>query len=665
MGRVLPDVEDAYFARHGQQRRLVVPFLDLFDVTFGRDEQPHNSSLPYFFLRPSHPAASELYGFDRHVLLAYSPYEDFERGRVKHIVDIFSLPHAKDRLETHCFLLISRDEEIVDKIATYNSQSPQGPFGVAFTETEIGANLGNPWYIRSRLSQVLYARDPFDVQLPLKAESQFFGRGVFVQELRDRFLRGENTGLFGLRRTGKTSVLLKLGRDIEAARQGAFVYIDAEDPSVYTQRWWGALVRIGNLVRQRFALGDTPADPDTLGPNSSMWLRSTLQEAFARHPDVPRLLVAIDEIENLLPGTSAAAHWQEDFLPMWRAIRSIQVDNRRLGLVVSGVNGRVFEQSQVGRYDNPLLGFMAERYLPPFAEAEVRQMVRKLGRYIGLHFSEEAYRYLSRNYGGFPLLIRMACSWHHQKAVQQGLQRPFEISVSDMEGVRADRDASVGSLAEHILNVLRRWYEFEYEALVLLAQGHTTDFSDIEQSARGEVGHLRKYGLVVDGDEGPTITVRAIREYLAGSGGAQRSEEKASWIEEAADIGRMRNRLEPRLRAFVKQNLLARYGARWVDHLTPHMKTKPHMGQTQEEILGSLYLSDIVKVMTTEWECFKGLESLPPSARLSKKQLGVLIDYINAHRADAHARVPAKNELATIAVVCDAVENALDHLGVL
>jgi predicted AAA+ superfamily ATPase len=72
----------------------------------------------------------------------------------------------------------------------------------------------------------------FDYQLPLDSDLFFFGRDQIVADHLDAIRRSQNRGLFGLRKTGKTSILYKLKRQMEREGLGAFLYYDCKMPSI-------------------------------------------------------------------------------------------------------------------------------------------------------------------------------------------------------------------------------------------------------------------------------------------------------------------------------------------------------------------------------------------------------------------------------------------------
>src|SRR5207248_8668487 len=120
-------------------------------------------------------------------------------------------------------------------------------------------------------------------------------------------------------------------------------------------------------------------------------------------------------------------HWNDDFVPFWKHLRAIQTVDRPISFLIAGVNALATELASIGTQDNPLFSLVGSRYIPPFDRTETREMVRTLGGYMGMHFADDAYDYLTTNYGGHPLLIRLACSWEHRRLAALGVPRPTDI----------------------------------------------------------------------------------------------------------------------------------------------------------------------------------------------------------------------------------------------
>src|SRR5207237_4122773 len=142
-----------------------------------------------------------------------------------------------------------------------------------------------------------------------------------------------------------------------------------------------------------------------------------------------------DEIENVTLGVSSASHWEQDFLPFWQTLRSLhQVTRGGFCFTVSGVNPRALEVERIGKTDNPLFATVNSYYLEPFSQPELREMVRRLARFMGLRVDESLFSLLGEEYGGHPFLTRQACS----KLAARLTSRPATLTIEDF---RTQRDA--------------------------------------------------------------------------------------------------------------------------------------------------------------------------------------------------------------------------------
>lgn len=123
----------------------------------------------------------------------------------------------------------------------------------------------------------------------------------------------------------------------------------------------------------------------------------------------------------------------------------------------------------------------------------------------------------------------------------------------------------------------------------------------------------------------------------------------------------LRNRLEPKLRRYIKRVLKAHLGPdKWI---SPLLKTVPSSerekldGVDKDVILQDrLYLMNLLQVVEQNWDYFKGLEATIPTCRVTKANFGTLISFVNAHREDAHAKQVSEADLATLKIVVSAID---------
>ena len=204
----------------------------------------------------------------------------------------------------------------------------------------------------------------------------------------------------------------------------------------------------------------------------------------------------MDEIEHVVPGLSPESHWVQDYVHLWKALRAIQTQCSRLSLIVAGVNASAVESSTMGGFDNPLFQFVKVRYVTPLDRAEIRDMVRTLGRYMGLQFEEAAFDYLLERYGGHALLTRQACSFARDAI--GNVRLPYRFVPSELMLGQDARERRMFALAENILDVLSKWYPDEWDMLCTLASGDTAFFLEASSREPRWIEHLVQYGLVAE-----------------------------------------------------------------------------------------------------------------------------------------------------------------------
>jgi hypothetical protein len=293
----------------------------------------------------------------------------------------------------------------------------------------------------------------------------------------------------------------------------------------------------------------------------------------------------------------------------------------------------------------------------------------------------EGCEYVRLRYGGHPLLMRLACSWEHQRLASAGAKRPVTLTVDALRQTESDRDHDLIQYVKHVVEVLRRWFPQELDLLRTLAAGEVAVFREYAADLPESVQHLRAYNLL--DASGERISIGVVQSYLrsldagrsraGGSGEISVKERQPAvgteeWLRLLSDLNSLRNRLEPKLRRFVRLILVSQLGPeRWID---PVMKSIPSsrreqlQGVDRDEILNNrLFLLDLLQIMASEWERFKHLEAREPQKRLTRASLTVLLEFVNAQRQDAHAKPTDSDDVTATALACQALENAIaDYL---
>lgn len=646
---------------------MLATFKNDFDITWARGMTLYGAQVHAILLRPeNHMKAA--FGIESELLMLHHQYASVQ-PRVLHIAEkILSESPCQGRAEPMAFLVLTSAFNAKAEVRRLLADSANARVIVPFEESEC-KSVTDEYFVRNRLSEFFYSRDLFDMSRPLASDLYFFGRHAFVLSLRDLLKSGENLGLFGLRRTGKTSVLFRLQRLLGEGGAGKLVYLDLEDSALYQLRWWQLLERIASSLPGTRKVGSYTEE------NAGEQFRMALERVGKTN----KVVVALDEVEHITPGDRLRMrpHWDEDFVEFWKTIRAIQNANRQVSFVVCGTNAAPVETASFGGRDNPLFGMVAKRYMPPFNRDEVRQMTRTLGRFMGLNFEEEAFDYLLVRYGGHPFITRQACSRLFEEFKEK--RKPVSITAKSLQASELERDLHIFSHAENVLSLLLRWYPLEYEMLEYLACGDLSSFLSVERTVPDLSAHLRGYGLVAGSP--PVLTMQFLSSYLGSKKSLrdfskEKSKETTNYnppidiegdavLQRLAELGFHRNRVESKLRKFIKRVFIASKGpARWIDPVlaaVPSERREKLAGFDRDAILGEhLYLLDLLNIVVKNWSVFAHLEHQAGQSRVGKPQFEVIIDFLNRHREDAHAKAVDDSTVAAVALAARTLESALD-----
>ena len=507
-----PEAQASHFDSHIDEGVVARLLDEAFDITHASELE----DLSYWMAQPT-AIASERFGFQKEVAVIYSRHERTDARSLRLFKKLLTDRRLdlSDRVEPSVFLVIHNGDpdELGGLLQTFSDQVV-----VPFTATDIRANKGTN-FIRRRLADTLGRLDPFGLSSPITADRDFFGRREFVQTLYSRTrAQRQNSGVFGLRKTGKTSVLFALRRRLEA--EGIIAtYIDCQSPGAHSGRWWQLL----EYLIERIERSVQVLNP-SMKRSATVHLEYTQANAAQRFAadvgallgdgDTDQVVLLLDEIEYVTPEISGrlSQHWDEDFLPFWQTIRAVHQElEGRLVFVVAGVNPACIERPHFEKIQNPIFELADSRYLEPFGEAGVRDMVRTIGRYGGLQFDEAVFGDLTRIFGGHPYLTRLACSevWKRVESTSEALTKTDNRDFDDArEKVRL-------RLAEPIRDILLSlvwWYPDQYDLLRILADGDESFVHTYFSDSPEEMAQYARYGLL--DAESEKFSIELIREFL-------------------------------------------------------------------------------------------------------------------------------------------------------
>ncbi len=265
--------------------------------------------------------------------------------------------------------------------------------------------------LKDVLKRELATFDAYEERDPVRGR-QLIGRDQEVADLRTRVARGDAVGLFGLRKMGKTSVARAVtdvfdpasamtgdGRAEQGACPNVAIVLDA---GVLIERTVHGLAEelLRTLVRRMRAANESWERPR--GEGMSAW-KSAVEYLL---DDGRHVCVVIDEYDLLFEGESGGGVIP-NLNQFFRLMRGwSQMHQGRASLVLVGRDATFLSSPEVDGVTNALLMWCTPMWLGPLGKHKATELLRKLGRRVGLDVGEETGRLAFEWTGGHPLLQR-------------------------------------------------------------------------------------------------------------------------------------------------------------------------------------------------------------------------------------------------------------------
>ena len=512
-----------------------------------------SSSYKVILIKPS-DLVKNAFNINREIVVAFSSYDTFEPRSIDAIdyLDIQEL-----RLEEICSIIISKDNDVEAKLSLILKNNEEARIIVPFSYAEILTNKDSPDYLINKIRKKFYGRDLFGIQDPLEKDLYFFGRKDLVLNLLNRHLNGENSGVFGLRKTGKTSILYSIGRLLDR-KKSVSIYIDCQ--TLHLKSWMIALYSIVQQLQEKTGVKKTELKTLSNELTSDFTADYFLEDikTIYRKNDKKSVLLIFDEIENITFDTSISENWKcgIDFVKFWQVIRSTYHKHRSENIftyLITGTNPRCVEVPTINKIDNPIFSQFTPIYIPAFDFPQTKEMLDKLGGYMGLIFDDNVCSRLVTDFGGHPLLIRQMCSYIHKTVTNN---RPFTTTKTYYDLKKGDfyiDEQGFTKYVQMVLEVLDNWYKDELQMLTWLSIGDYETFKEYANELPEYVTHLKQYGIIEKSGDDYGFKIEALKTYLSSRNKYKKltmtNDEK--WNE----IGSRRRNIELKLRRFVKPTL--------------------------------------------------------------------------------------------------------------
>lgn len=644
------------FSFQEEERQIIKTLAKTFYVTNGGEEirLGATSKYRYCLIKPT-DLFGEKFNLRREMVVIFSDYRKFEPRTFDAIAEVFNRNKQEFRIDKVCSVIISRDNNVCEEVSQILKSDVEMQVVVPFSYAELYAG-NKTTLITKRFQEFFYERDLFAFESPLKKDIYFFGRREYVHELISRHNSAENSGVFGLRRSGKTSVLQAVERatkytDIDC------VFIDCQN--LYHFNWYKALYSVILSIKTKQShTVDIGNDKDYTEENANAQFILDLDVILqTSNRDI---LLLFDEIEQITPGLGMKENWKEgdDFVKFWHTIRScFHKWGHRFTFILAGTNPSAIEQISINKHDNPLFNQLKfDTYLPPFDFESTKEMVNKLGTYMGISFDDMVCARLTQDFGGHPYLIRHFCSAINSYIHENGFEKPILVTNAIYDKVMPIfSEKSADNYCRFILGVLIDYYPEENKFLEKLALGNIKEYSR-EAYDPQMIAHLLGYGIIENNHGVLGFKIEVLKNYLSRKYAYHR--QNMSNKEKWAEISERRNQVEPQIRIIVKNQLKARYGngakQKVLESMRSDVRTK-YATLSYNDLFDpkkcEIYFLQLGNLIERNWEeCFKNIFTK------NKPTIKSYFTIINNLRLECHAAPVTDSEMESFRGVMSMLE---------
>lgn len=474
------------------------------------------------------PEYLETYGLQDRILVRcfYSPVN---LSHLNAIQDVLRNPppRLKGLNQDIAFLVLEDVLPLKDALYRLMGENREAIVPIDSLSLEVSHSEEAPKILRHILDQWLSRRDLYRYNYPVSGR-RFFGRELDLQRLIRDIDDGHNVGIFGLRKVGKTSLLHQLR---ELRTQDLTVYLDIQaipsDSQDCAYLYWA----IARKLQEECA-----AKKDTLGAalaNISFRLGSQSAPQFQKRTgrlfdhDIhavldrleqnrmsTRLVLILDEVDRLLPvsGKSPGFQGYADFFAYLRGVS--QTSRGRFVTIITAANPALCEQAMWEGRDNPVFQFYHLMFLPPLTREDCNDMVVKLGRGMGISYSEESLDAIFRATSGHPYITRLLCSHINQL----NPSRPLQVTREMVFRARSEfLRGEATSVFDEILERLDTYFPIERDLLLFIADGVDDEIelsNLVNQPVDLALYHLIGYQLVEQMEGKYRIKIDMFHEWL-------------------------------------------------------------------------------------------------------------------------------------------------------
>jgi hypothetical protein len=429
----------------------------------------------------------------------YSDYADLQLRTFEALLGVkITRPHHR-----HVYGLWSRDPRLATKLDQWTLTEPYAMVALPHDGT---AEVAAREFLEGLVAQ-LSRHNPYERTNPVNG-ADFFGRKALLRDLAAELREGRVCGVFGLRKTGKTSLVTELGRQWtkDEPTRRVFVLRDLETlPSEPSQQVGQLVSDLAQQMMQKFReIGLRTHELSLLGdrPGVGQW-RQAVQAGLA-HPTGKdkQVVVALDEIESLVGPDAGTSTDKPQIAEFFGALRSLVQENANFNVLISGITATPLKLATLYGRENPLFAWAKPIFVSTLDDADATEMVKSLGSQMAVTWSPEALSTVLAQTGGHVYLTRSLAA-----AACESLSTELEVrSVTPqvIAGIIRPWRRNTVDIVNSMVDALGRFYPSE---LAVLELGSSTgDFAALDDEYPSELANLIQLGIVLEDGQNFSIS---------------------------------------------------------------------------------------------------------------------------------------------------------------
>jgi len=636
----------------------------MFEVTNRKSTQFEGGTYGHACASPTQRMKNAL-SVDREILVVASTFREQQARIIKFAERL--IEESKGRLEPSLAIVLHCDNDGDAKLRKWGRGR-----GITVLAVKDGYALTNREFLEQTLCRELYGHDPFDVTGPVIDDRDFYGRREEAITMARKLQTGQIRSFLGIRKVGKTSILNRIIREITSNSQCHCLMVDCSKDEIFDLNASRLMSSIAATAKQ---LVETDGEYATLAPSRTELVineaRAQLESVFGslKRP----LIIIFDEVDYITPGSPTKVEWRREFNPFWRNLRAAYQETSRqnttVSMLVAGVSVHWFTVGSIDGVENAALQLIPEEYLSPMAAGATVAMLRKLGKSVGLTFSDAVAEHIAEKTANMPYWTRKCCS-HINRSISVA-DRPCEVQQDQAIRLVEQfiREEGTG-LAEVALQHLFSVHPDLEDAVRKFKEGHSDQVSERHKRV------LRQYGIVNQSDQclaGAMVEAgfASLEQAKLAEPNSPQSQvghlalklELGEWAEEVSAVSRRRNLIEKRMRDLVLGLLRADCLSKGAPQelrgrilcVFPEKTRKHYENLSAEDALGKLYWKDLVNLIVKNWSL---VERVFGDQQEFRKNCELVND-----RPDAHAKNADRADFALYRRALSHLEEALGKLS--